>query len=54
MDATRYLTIMTYKSQIKHTPKMPDINKSEIKNDHESRIKMLRKTTKRFNGSEMF
>lgn len=52
MDAERYLSMMTYKSTIKHTPKTPDIDKAAIKNDHEKRIKELMKPKKRFNGSE--
>lgn len=52
MDAMRYLTMMTYKNNIKHIPKMPSENKNEIMLDHEKRIKHLKKLKKQFNGSE--
>ncbi len=52
MDAERYISIMTYKSNVKHTPTSPDIDKQALRNDHEKRIKELMKPKKRYSGSE--
>jgi len=54
MDVERYLSIMTYKTNIKNVPRSPDIDKQAIKNDHEKRIKDLMRPKKRFHGSETF
>lgn len=52
MDTSRYITMMTYRSNIKHTPKSPVVNKDEIMKDHHKRIQYLKKIKKNFHGSE--
>ncbi len=54
MDVDRYLTIMTYRSDVRHVPKSPEpINPRHI-TDHEQRIKQLKKSKRQFHGSEEF
>lgn len=54
MDALRYVNIMTYRSELKHTPKVAEpLNPRQITN-HEERLKILRKSKKQFHGSEEY
>lgn len=53
MDAARYVTIMTAKKNVtKKQPRAPMEKTAEIMQDHEKRIKFLKKGKKNFPGSE--
>jgi PBSX family phage terminase large subunit len=53
MDATRYVTISTVKvSTTKIRPKLPGDKTAEIMQDHEQRIKYLKKGRNKYPGSE--
>lgn len=54
LDALRYVHTMTYRSNIKHTPKSNEETKRELPRDIQARLKQLKKLKNNFPGSENF
>lgn len=52
MDAERYLTVMTYRTTLKHTPTAPSETKDTRQMNHEKRIAYLKKKNRFGRGSE--
>lgn len=52
MDQERYITVMTYRSALRHTPKSPDERRDLTSRNHEKRIARLKKMNRGSTGSE--
>ncbi len=52
MDQERYITVMTYRSNQKHTPKTPEIKKDIMQMNHEARVNYLKRKNRSGRGSE--